>query len=172
MDRRIPKEDRFLIRYCNLVSGCTIVSNKAFKASGLSHGGGGVAHCTTVTNCTIAYNYAKGSGGGLYQCKKVFDSTVAHNVAEEYVQYESGGAGGAYGGRFYNCTFKDNYAGSISEGAYMEGCVIEDGGIDCLCNYPKRGRPPKGARVTIRVLGINHNTNRMWGAITHIASAR
>ena len=47
--------------------------------------------------------------------------------------------------------------------------VALDGGIDCLCSYPKRGRPPRGARVTVRILGINHETNRIWGAITHIA---
>lgn len=50
--------------------------------------------------------------------------------------------------------------------------VALDGGIDCLCRYPKRGRPPRGARVTVRVLGINHSTNRMWGVITHIAAMR
>lgn len=50
--------------------------------------------------------------------------------------------------------------------------VALDGGIDCLCRYPKRGRPPRGARVTVRILGINHNTNRMWGVITHIAAMR
>lgn len=50
--------------------------------------------------------------------------------------------------------------------------VALDGGIDCLCRYPKRGRPPRGARVTVRILGINHSTNRMWGVITHIAAMR
>ena len=50
--------------------------------------------------------------------------------------------------------------------------VALDGGIDCLCSYPKRGRPPRGSRVTVRILGINHESNRIWGAITHIAAAR
>ena len=50
--------------------------------------------------------------------------------------------------------------------------VALDGGIDCLCNYPKRGRPPRGARATVKILGINQNTNRIWGAITHIAMPR
>lgn len=66
----------------------------------------------------------------------------------------------------------NRYVGTVSLVDVNGVFVSLDGGIDCLCNYPKRGRPPKGARVTIRVLGINHNTNRMWGAITHIASAR
>ena len=50
--------------------------------------------------------------------------------------------------------------------------VALDGGIDCLCSYPKRGRPPRGSRVTVRILGINHDSNRIWGAITHIAAPR
>ncbi|MFR1477578.1 MAG: hypothetical protein ACLSB9_18815 [Hydrogeniiclostridium mannosilyticum] len=49
--------------------------------------------------------------------------------------------------------------------------VALDGGIDCLCSYPKR-RPPRGSRVTVRILGINHDSNRIWGAITHIAAPR
>ena len=50
--------------------------------------------------------------------------------------------------------------------------VSLDGGIGCLCSHPKRGRPPRGARVTVRILGINHEANRIWGAITHVAIAR
>lgn len=69
-------------------------------------------------------------------------------------------------------TVGNRYVGTVSLVDVNGVFVSLDGGIDCLCNYPKRGRPPKGARVTIRVLGINYNTNRMWGAITHIASAR
>lgn len=69
-------------------------------------------------------------------------------------------------------TVGNRYVGTVSLVDVNGVFVSLDGGIDCLCNYPKRGRPPKGARVTIRVLGINHTTNRMWGAITHVASAR
>ena len=47
-----------------------------------------------------------------------------------------------------------------------------DGGVDCLCTYPKRGRPPRGARATVRILGINHESNRIWGVITHMSTAR
>lgn len=62
------------------------------------------------------------------------------------------------------------YVGKVSM-VDMNGVFVAlDGGIDCLCSYPKRGRPPRGSRVTVKVLGINHETNRIWGAITHIAA--
>ena len=66
----------------------------------------------------------------------------------------------------------NRYVGTVSMVDTNGVFVSLDGGIDCLCNYPKRGRPPRGARVTVRILGINYNTNRIWGAITHIAAAR
>lgn len=64
------------------------------------------------------------------------------------------------------------YVGTVSLVDTTGVFVALDGGIDCLCSYPKRGRPPRGARVTVRVLGINHDSNRIWGAITHIAMPR
>lgn len=66
----------------------------------------------------------------------------------------------------------NRYVGTVSMVDTNGVFVALDGGIDCLCSYPKRGRPPRGARVTVRILGINHETNRIWGAITHIAAAR
>lgn len=66
----------------------------------------------------------------------------------------------------------DCYVGTVSMVDTNGVFIALDGGIDCLCSYPKRGRPPRGARVTVRILGINHETNRIWGAITHIAAAR
>ena len=66
----------------------------------------------------------------------------------------------------------DCYVGTVSMVDTTGVFVALDGGIDCLCSYPKRGRPPRGARVTVRILGINFDTNRIWGAITHIAAAR
>ena len=66
----------------------------------------------------------------------------------------------------------NRYVGTVSMVDTNGVFVALDGGIDCLCSYPKRGRPPRGARVTVRILGINHDTNRIWGAITHIAAAR
>lgn len=66
----------------------------------------------------------------------------------------------------------NRYVGTVSMVDTNGVFVALDGGIDCLCSYPKRGRPPRGARVTVRILGINNETNRIWGAITHIAAAR
>lgn len=66
----------------------------------------------------------------------------------------------------------NRYVGTVSMVDTTGVFVALDGGIDCLCSYPKRGRPPRGARVTIRILGINHKTNRIWGAITHVATPR
>lgn len=64
----------------------------------------------------------------------------------------------------------NRYVGTVSMVDVNGVFVALDGGIDCLCSYPKRGRPPRGARVTVRILGINHETNRIWGAITHITT--
>lgn len=69
-------------------------------------------------------------------------------------------------------TVGNRYVGTVSMVDVNGVFVALDGGIDCLCSYPKRGRPPRGARVTVRILGINRETNRIWGAITHIALPR
>ena len=56
---------------------------------------------------------------------------------------------------------------------YTTGVFVSlDGGIDCLCTYPKRGRPPRGCRVSVRILGINYESNRIWGVITHMSTVR
>ena len=62
------------------------------------------------------------------------------------------------------------YVGTVSMVDKNGVFVALDGGIDCLCSYPKRGRPPRSARVTVRILGINNENNRIWGAITHIST--
>jgi predicted RNA-binding protein with RPS1 domain len=64
------------------------------------------------------------------------------------------------------------YVGTVSMVDTTGVFVSLEGGVDCLCSYPKRGRPPRGARVTVRVIGINHENNRIWGAITHMTTAR
>lgn len=66
----------------------------------------------------------------------------------------------------------NRYVGSVSLVDTNGVFVALDEGIDCLCAYPKRGRPPRGARVTVMILGINHEANRIWGAITHTAMAK
>lgn len=64
------------------------------------------------------------------------------------------------------------YVGTVSLVDLTGVFVSLDGGIDCLCTHPKRGRPPRGARVTVRILGINYENNRIWGVITHMSSVR
>lgn len=63
----------------------------------------------------------------------------------------------------------NRYVGTVSM-VDTNGVFVALDGIDCLCPYPKRGRPPRGARVTVRILGINNDTNRIWGVITHIST--
>jgi hypothetical protein len=66
----------------------------------------------------------------------------------------------------------NRYVGTVSLVDTNGVFVSMDGGIDCLCTYPKRGRPPRGSRVTVRIVGINHETNRIWGAITHMTTTK
>lgn len=66
----------------------------------------------------------------------------------------------------------NRYVGTVSMVDTTGVFVALDGGVDCLCSYPKHGRPPRGARVTVRILGLNMESNRIWGAITHIAAPR
>jgi len=65
-------------------------------------------------------------------------------------------------------TVGNRYVGSVSVVDTTGIFVSLDGGIDCLCSFPKRGRPPRGSRVTVRIKGIDDNSNRIWGAITHM----
>lgn len=69
-------------------------------------------------------------------------------------------------------TIGNKYVGTVTyidpTGIY----VALDGGIDCRCNFPRRGRPPVGAHVTVRILGIKHSSSRIYGAITHVSVAR
>jgi len=62
------------------------------------------------------------------------------------------------------------YVGTVSMVDTNGVFVSLEGGVDCLCGYPKRGRPPRGCRVTVRVIGVNFEANRIWGAITHMAT--
>ena len=69
-------------------------------------------------------------------------------------------------------TVGNRYVGTVSVVDTNGVFVSLDEGVDCLCAYPKRGRPPRGARVTVRILGVNHEANRIWGVITHTAMAK
>lgn len=66
----------------------------------------------------------------------------------------------------------NSYVGTVGLVDTTGVFVALDGGIDCLCSYPRFGRPPRGAQVTVRILGMDQRSNRIWGAITHIAAAR
>jgi ribosomal protein S1 len=67
-------------------------------------------------------------------------------------------------------TVGNQYVGSVSMVDTTGVFVSLDGGIDCLCTFPRRGRPPRGSRVTVRIRGINFEANRIWGAITHMTA--
>jgi hypothetical protein len=121
------------IRCCTLVSGCTVVSNSS-NAANSGYGGGGIASCTVVSNTVVACNYAAGVGGGLYNCTSIFGSTLERNVADRTESNPERNSGGAYGGRFYGCTFRDNCAASVVKAVYMADCTVEDGRVHCLTN--------------------------------------
>lgn len=65
----------------------------------------------------------------------------------------------------------NRYVGTVSMVDKNGVFVALDGGVDCLCRFPARGRPMKGARVTVQILGIDEKSNRIWGIITHASMA-
>jgi len=64
------------------------------------------------------------------------------------------------------------YVGTVSMVDTNGVFVSLEGGVDCLCTHPQRGRPARGSKVTVRIIGINHESKRIWGAITHMTSPR
>ena len=137
------------IRCCRLVSGCTVVSNIA-NGGNSSHGGGGIAVVTTVTNCLVAYNYSKCMGGGLYECQNVIGTTVMRNASSYSPTNPTREPGGAWGGSYRKCVFKDNYAASVVKAISMEDCTVEDGRIHCLTN------------INCVFRNISNDPNRIW----------
>ncbi len=65
----------------------------------------------------------------------------------------------------------NRYVGTVSMVDKNGVFVALDGGVDCLCRFPLRGRPVKGARATVQILGIDEKNNRIWGIITHASMA-
>lgn len=62
-----------------------------------------------------------------------------------------------------------NYAGIV---ALLDeyGIIVHlNLGIDCRCKYPYRARPPKGARVVVKITSIDREKQKAWGAITYIS---
>jgi hypothetical protein len=100
-----------------------VVSNSS-NAANSGYGGGGIASCTVVSNTVVACNYAAGVGGGLYNCTSIFGSTLERNVADRTESNPERNSGGAYGGRFYGCTFRDNCAASVVKAVYMADCTV------------------------------------------------
>ena len=61
----------------------------------------------------------------------------------------------------------NRYVGTVSMVDKNGVFISLEGGVDCLCRFPARGRPMKGASVTVQILGIDEKSNRIWGIITH-----
>ena len=82
-------------------------------------------------------------------------STVSYNFKHRFnhatVEYEKALKRYSVGNR---------YVGTVSMVDTTGVFVALDGGVDCLCSYPKRGRPPRGSRVTVRILGMCRSTPR------------
>ena len=57
------------------------------------------------------------------------------------------------------------YSGVVSQVDTIGVFVHLDGGGECLCGFPQRGRPVPGARATVRLRDIDVQQCRMWGDI-------
>ena len=57
------------------------------------------------------------------------------------------------------------YAGVVGLVDVLGVFVTLDGGGECLCDFPLRGRPFAGAKATVKIRDINLDQNRMWGEI-------
>ena len=60
----------------------------------------------------------------------------------------------------------DLYIGTVSM-ITTSGVFVSLDGVDCLCRFPRRGRPPIGTNVTVKILGIDSESKRIWGVIVH-----
>lgn len=64
----------------------------------------------------------------------------------------------------------NKYVGTVGHIDVNGVFVTLEGELDCLCSLPKRGRPLPGARVTVRIVGVDTEQKRIWGVITHASS--
>ena len=62
------------------------------------------------------------------------------------------------------------YLGKVTMVTERGVFVALDGGVDCYCRIPARGRPPRGARATVKIINIDSVHNRVQGFITHISA--
>ena len=61
------------------------------------------------------------------------------------------------------------YVGTVSVMDTVGVFVSLEGGVDCLCQYPKRGVPVRGSRVTVRILHINEDNKRIFAEIVYVS---
>ena len=61
------------------------------------------------------------------------------------------------------------YVGTVSVMDTNGVFVSLEGGVDCLCQYPKRGVPVRGSRVTVRILHINEDNKRIFAEIVYVS---
>lgn len=64
-----------------------------------------------------------------------------------------------------------HYVGVVSVMNASGVFVSLEGGVDCLCQYPRRGVPVKGSRVTVRILHINEDNKRIFGEIIYVSAS-
>ena len=64
-------------------------------------------------------------------------------------------------------TVGNHYIGTVTMVDINGIFVALDGGIDCLCPFPIRGRPLIGSRVTVRIHSIAEDTRRVRGDIIY-----
>ena len=73
---------------------------------------------------------------------------------------------------FEKIVIENNYAGTVSMLDSSGIFVHLDIGIDCRCKFPPRARPPKGARVVVKIAGLDPETKRVWGIINYVTIPR
>ena len=62
------------------------------------------------------------------------------------------------------------YLGKVTMVTERGVFVALDGGVECYCKMPARGRPPRGARATVKIVNIDPIKSRVIGFITHISA--
>lgn len=60
------------------------------------------------------------------------------------------------------------YAGTVTMVDETGIFVHLDMGAECRCRYPYRARPPKDARVLVKISGVDMERKLVWGNITYV----
>lgn len=61
-----------------------------------------------------------------------------------------------------------NYGGTVTMTDSTGIFVKLDMGTECRCRYPYRARPPRGARVIVKIAGVDAGRRLVWGNITYV----